>query len=364
LRVLFVTRPHLPRIGGAQLTTHAAARGLSLRGHEVTVLGEAPDPPAGELPTVDPGVVPYPVREHPDPIRELPDLLRGGECDVVVVEDRGHMAWIPERIIRAAGDVPTVMHFQMLGSEDAVAALDPGLDASVAVSEFIARVLRRRGAENVAVIPPAVDGAVLEPPRSRRVALLVNVALHKGIETVLALARLRPDIPFAVARMFHPREREDFPTVAERLAELPNVALRRPTADPSELYRDARVVLMPSLRPEGFGRVAAEADICGIPLIAARTGGIPEAAGRSALLLRPGARLAEWERALSAVWDDAAEYVPRARPAERPELGPDVVAAAWERHLADVVARAAVAPPRTSTNGSGPTPAWTTTLRR
>ena len=348
MRILFVTRPHLPRIGGAQWTTHEAARGLSLLGHDVTVLAETSDPPAGELPPFDPTAVPYPIRECRDPIREFPEVLREAEPDVVVVDDRGHMTWIPQSIIRAAGDVPTVMHAQMLGSEDAAAMLDPGRDASVAVSEFIGGVLRRHGARNVAVIPPAVDAGALRPPRSRRVALLVNPAVHKGLELVLGLARTRPDIPFAVTRMFHPREREDFPHFAESLGDLPNVALRPPTADQSELYRDARVVLMPSLRPEGFGRVAAEADVCGIPLIGTRTGGIPEAAGRTALLLDPAAGVAEWERALAAVWDDAAEYARRARSAERPELRPDVVAAAWERHLAEVVVRAASASPLTS----------------
>jgi glycosyltransferase involved in cell wall biosynthesis len=345
LRILFVTRPHLPRIGGAQLTTHAAARGLSLRGHDVTVLAETARPPAGELPPVDPGAVPYPVRESPDPVRAVPELLREAEPDVVVVEDRGHMTWIPDGVIHAAGDVPTVLHVQMLGSEDAALMLDPLRDGAVAVSEFIAGVLRRRAAGNVAVIPPAVADAALEPPRSRSVALFVNPAPHKGLDTVLELARLRPDIPFVVVRMAHPREREELPRVAERLAGLPNVALRPPTADPSDLYRDARLVLMPSRSPEGFGRVAAEADVRGIPLVAARTGGLPEAAGRAALLLEPGAGLAEWGRALSAVWDDAAEYARRARPSERPELRPDVVAAAWGRQLADVVARAEAASP-------------------
>ena len=46
--------------------------------------------------------------------------------------------------------------------------------------------------------------------------------------------------------------------------------------DPRDFYRQSRVVLMPSLWYESFGRVAAEATLNGIPVLASRRGALAE----------------------------------------------------------------------------------------
>ena len=54
-----------------------------------------------------------------------------------------------------------------------------------------------------------------------------------------------------------------------------------------ELYRGALMFVYPS-RYEGFGIPPLEALACGAPVIATRTGAIPEYAGDAALLVEPG----------------------------------------------------------------------------
>jgi glycosyltransferase involved in cell wall biosynthesis len=56
-----------------------------------------------------------------------------------------------------------------------------------------------------------------------------------------------------------------------------------------DLYRSARVFVYPS-RYEGFGIPPLEAMACGAPVVATRTGAIPEYAGDAALLVNPGDR--------------------------------------------------------------------------
>lgn len=56
-----------------------------------------------------------------------------------------------------------------------------------------------------------------------------------------------------------------------------------------DLYRGARAFIYPS-RYEGFGIPPLEAMACGAPVIATRTGAIPEFAGEAALLVDPGDR--------------------------------------------------------------------------
>ena len=69
-----------------------------------------------------------------------------------------------------------------------------------------------------------------------------------------------------------------------------------------ELYRHALVFVYPS-RFEGFGLPPLEAMACGAPVIATRTGAIPDFAGDAAVLIDPGSR-AGLRDALRRVVDD------------------------------------------------------------
>jgi glycosyltransferase involved in cell wall biosynthesis len=56
------------------------------------------------------------------------------------------------------------------------------------------------------------------------------------------------------------------------------------TPDPRDFYRVSRLVLMPSLWDESFGRVAAEALVNGLPVLASRRGALPEVLAQAGFL--------------------------------------------------------------------------------
>ena len=70
------------------------------------------------------------------------------------------------------------------------------------------------------------------------------------------------------------------------------------------LYRTARAVAVPSLG-EGFGLVAAEAQACGAPVIAANTSALPESVGDAGVLVGVDDRAAWVEKLRRVCGDDA-----------------------------------------------------------
>jgi glycosyltransferase involved in cell wall biosynthesis len=93
------------------------------------------------------------------------------------------------------------------------------------------------------------------------------------------------------------------------------------TPDPRDFYRVSRLVLMPSLCRESFGRVAAEAMINGIPVLGSRRGALPELLGGCGFVFdlsdryTPESRVVPsreeirpWIETIVRLWDDANYY--------------------------------------------------------
>ena len=100
---------------------------------------------------------------------------------------------------------------------------------------------------------------------------LINPCAVKGISIFLELARRMPDIQFAGVPTWGT-------TRADRTAleQLSNVRLLPPTDNIDEIFRQTRVLLMPSLWTENFPLTVTEAMLRGIPVIGSNSGGLPE----------------------------------------------------------------------------------------
>lgn len=102
---------------------------------------------------------------------------------------------------------------------------------------------------------------------------------------------------------------------ATNLFRMPN------TPDPRDYLQATRIMLVPSVWQESFGRVAAEAMISGIPVIGSTRGALPEVIGEAGLLLdiperiTPDSRelptdeeILPWKQAIERLWDDPVYY--------------------------------------------------------
>ncbi len=341
LRVLFAsTHSYFPqRKGGAESSTHELCVELSERGHAVGVLASLE--PRGVLALINrfrrkilrAGLFPadhrmgYPVFRGWTPAEGVGEVAERFAPSVAVVQ-----AGTPVPLVLAflQRNVPTTLYvrdveFHRLGGE---IPRDPRLRL-VANSRFTADRVRERLGLEAAVVPPLVRPEIYRTVTRREVVLYVNPHPVKGVEIALRLAAARPDIPFLFleAWSLRPDRKRD---LLARARKLPNVQWHDPVDDMRHMYGRARIVLMPSVWEEAWGRVATEAQVSGIPVLASDRGGLPESVGPGGILCDPDGPFHAWESALARLWDSKKAYQEFSGAAlahaHRPEIQPHRIA--------------------------------------
>jgi len=164
-----------------------------------------------------------------------------------------------------------------------------------------------------------------------RYLTFVNPEPRKGVFVFARIAEVlsqrRPDIPLLVVegvakKGLLPRLGIDFSRIA-------NLRTMPTTPNPRDFYALTKVLLIPSLS-EPAGMVAMEAMLNGIPVLAARRGGLPEIVGDAGFLFdlpsrctlesnaAPTAEEVEpWVQTIMRLWDDAAFYADRSQAARQ-----------------------------------------------
>lgn len=186
-----------------------------------------------------------------------------------------------------------------------------GPDLFAPVSQYTADLLRERGvpSSRLRIVPNGTDPERFRPldagPLRERLGLTDNTVMltvgrlvaRKGIDTTLrALPDILdavPDLAYLVAGTGPDRDRLEH--IAETLGVRDRVHFvgHVPFDELPSYYNVADLFVMPSREEppdvEGFGIVFLEAGACGVPVIGARSGGIPDAIrdGETGLLVPP-----------------------------------------------------------------------------
>jgi glycosyltransferase involved in cell wall biosynthesis len=196
---------------------------------------------------------------------------------------------------------------------------------------------------SVRVIPLGVDTRLFHPrPAPREPGLIVAVASAdspmKGVTTLLRAFRLlidgrdAPEARLVVVSKPTPGGPTD--KLVGELGLAGHVRFRHGMGNEelAELLASAQIAVVPSLY-EGFSLPAVEHMASGTPLVASRTGALPEVTGDAAVLVEPGDP-GELAAALRRLCDS---------PAERERLGGAALRRVQERFAWPAVARATVA---------------------
>jgi glycosyltransferase involved in cell wall biosynthesis len=348
MSLLFVAKMPLTYTGGAEVSTRYLASVLARRGHDVAIVSSRLlRTPRGVLETALFRAMGLSLRQDlhtegsqtslsADPVAIVRRRVRESPPDIVVVT--GTDPKFARAALQSAKQVASVLYVRV----EAAASVPSGshVDVVVSNSRFMAG-MSSHGGNRAEFLPSMFPREIYTLSPSRERVLFVNPVPKKGVDVALDLAARRPDIPFAFNLSWRMKS-SAVRVLRERARMLGNVDIRMQTRDPARLFRDARIVIVPSQCRESWGRVVTEAHFSGIPVIASDIGGLPEAVGPGGILVPPDSR-DDWARALSTVWDDVDRYERLSRAALeyscRPEIDVDVIASRFEELLYQAIAR-------------------------
>jgi glycosyltransferase involved in cell wall biosynthesis len=241
----------------------------------------------------------------------------------------GH-AMILDAMARARGrGVTTAFAVRGYGYYDARYFAD--VDHAFTCSEFLTELYRDKvGLVSTPLEPPLEWSSVVAPTESRAFVTFVNPSPHKGLLLFARLADMlgarRPDVPILVVQSGHSAgSLNAIPGVD--FAKYPQIMAAPPVPTPSDYFALTRILVVPSVWEEPFGRVAAEAMINGIPALVSDRGSLPSvvrgdfsAGGGGRVLPVPAwmtpkttklpteDEIAPWYDAVCALWDDTVLY--------------------------------------------------------
>lgn len=182
----------------------------------------------------------------------------------------------------------------------------PNIDLVLTDSQMTATLYANRDQMNCVPIGQFIDPEyVIAKKREPTYITLVNPDFGKGVSIFAKLAKVcqteLPELQFLtinnranfadkVIRLYEIDEKGEkvYPFTAQ---DFPNVFMSEATHDMRLIYEKAKVVMVPSLFYESWGRIASEAILNDIPVIGNDIGGIKDAIGAGGITITPSPRL-------------------------------------------------------------------------
>jgi glycosyltransferase involved in cell wall biosynthesis len=254
-----------------------------------------------------------------------PGWAPGGPIDMVVTYGGRHGAVARRRMAKERG---CAVVFGLRNMAYMVEGAFRDVDAVFTASEFVTGRYRQTIGLQSTVVPVPIDWEdVVAEKRERVFITAINPSVEKGLfflaRLVEELGKRRPDIPVLViesrgvgGQLIATGKAAGFDLVRHE-----SVMVSPGVARPRDIFAVTRVLLVPSVWDEPFGRVAVEAMLNGIPAIVSDRGGLPEAVGDGGIMLPvprwmtertsevPGAEAVEaWMKWIERLVDDERVY--------------------------------------------------------
>ena len=153
---------------------------------------------------------------------------------------------------------------------------------------------------NASVVYPSVDVSKFKVASNPEYITFINPVKEKGVDLAILIAKCLPNLKFLFVESW-PLDREQMNYLSAQIRDTKNIVFWRRRMNVQSIYDVTKLLIVPSLWQEAFGRVIIEAQACGIPVIGRDIGGIPEAIGRGGFTLSEHAGADEWSRTIESV---------------------------------------------------------------
>ena len=175
-------------------------------------------------------------------------------------------------------------------------------DLVVANSKFMFEVLRKFRIQSEVIYPfIGIENYKIHRKIDPKYITFIRPEPLKGLEIALSIARRMPEEKFLFVGNSNPK-------IAARISYYKNVSLLGWCSDMRQIYRKTKIVIMPSIWDEPFGRVPIEAGINGIPTIASNRGGLSESVGEGGILIDNPYDINAWLSALKRIESDRKNF--------------------------------------------------------
>lgn len=293
MRVLYLTFDFLPQdTSGMNICTDFECTSLVRSGHQVAVLSELLPIKSDILylanrfksfflrdPTPVDHSLGYPVYRGINAANNLTRIIDLWKPDILVAHPNGLRRFAFEnKSLCLERNIPIILYvhsLQALWREKYT--IDKSFVHNLNIltnSSFMSHELKKRLDLDYKpkVIFPIVSPNSYKTETSRKKVVFINPVPQKGSDTAFALAEKCPDIPFLFVEGWNTSQKLH-DEVTQRCALLNNIELQPRTQNMRKVYSKAKIILAPTPKKEGFfieawGRIATEAHISGIPVIA------------------------------------------------------------------------------------------------
>ena len=175
----------------------------------------------------------------------------------------------------------------------------PLADEMVSNSEYTRRSFQHiLGLKSRVINPPVRRPTTSHPTRESGSILFVSPVKHKGVDLAIELSQRLKDERF----IFVGRTKS---SVERRLSRLNNVEYIPWAKDMDSCYRASKLVIVPSVIPEGYGRVCSEALSRNVPCAVSAVGSLPDVVGNAGDVVRNHRDVDSWVEVVSRYSDPA-----------------------------------------------------------
>lgn len=300
MKFIFVTRRPSPPLflGGAEITHNFLAKKLAEHGHEIIFIGSLIDPN-------------YPTKERYDyyynALKNNKDIHFISENDNKIIYSyqgincfalsQENILPILEELLAKREKTEAVIT-SLEGSSDIIklaknnsvktigwlhSANTEGMEAIkgkpdilLSTSKFIQREAIKSSKVKNFVFYPGFQS--VQPLKKTGPALtFINPVKEKGADFILSLSQKLPQQKFICVEGWY-KNKDFYSRIGKNMQYFP------PQTDMTTIWKMTKILLVPSVVPEAFGRVIVEAHMYGIPVIAHNIGGIPEAMNGTSIL--------------------------------------------------------------------------------